>query len=169
MQRVWVSTKRISRTLVPVLALVAVAPPVVRAQAADPDRAAILALHERTGQAHFDRDAKAFLSGTADTWLRVSGGEVAERTKTEQLPRLQEYLDRMEFDTIEEVRPPVVEFSPDRRVAWLVGAVDVRGRLRGQGDVVEPVGFRAAFLHVYRKGDDGWERVAEADTQRPLD
>ena len=135
---------------------------------ADSDRAAILALHERTRRAHFEKDSALFLAGTADEWLRVSGGEVAQRRKAEQLPGLQDYLDRMEFDAVEDARPTVVELSADGTLAWLVGAVDVRGRYRG-ADGVEPVAFRAAFLHVYRKGPEGWERVAEADTQRPLD
>jgi hypothetical protein len=133
------------------------------------DRAAILALHERTRRAHFQRDAEAFLDGTADTWLRISGGELAERRKAERLPLLQDYLDRMEFEAVEDAQPTVVEISADGTLAWLAGVVDIRGRYRGEDGEVEPVSFRAAFLHVYRKGPDGWERVAEADTERPLD
>lgn len=133
------------------------------------DRAAILALHERTRRAHFERDAEAFLAGTADAWLRVSGGGLAERQKADQLPLLQDYLDRMEFDAVEDAQPTVVEISADGTLAWLAGVVDIRGRYRGEDGAVEPVSFRAAFLHVYRKGPGGWERVAEANTERPLD
>lgn len=134
----------------------------------DAERAAILALHERARQAHFDGDAEAFLAGTAEEWLRVSGGEVTKRQKAERLLPLQHYLDRMTFDVVKDATPTVVEVSPDGQMAWLIGVVDVRGHIRTDAGAVEPVAFRSAFLHVYRKGDTGWSRVAEADTQRPL-
>lgn len=141
---------------------------VMEAWGADPAvharrRAEVIEMLETIRQGHLRGDAGQFLAGAGSTWLRVSDGSVSERILAHQRESIERYLAATDFLAVDFIAPPRVELSGDGTMAWAAATVDVCAR-NEQG----AIGFRSAFLHVYRRERGGWVRAAEASTERPL-
>lgn len=134
---------------------------------ADADRNAILSLYEAQREAHFQRDARLFLSAVDTGYLAIGGGAVRYRARNEAIRQVEGYFQHVEIEEIRDVTPPRVTLSPDGRFAWLIGEVEVRGTLRDSAGSRTPLAFRSAWLDVYEKDSSGWHLRARANTQDP--
>lgn len=160
------------RYVVTLLALILSASLVYPASAEDAraaDRAAILAIHEQTREAHFERDPEKFLASVEDGYWSIRGGDVAFRSKDEALAGLRQYLDQTTFKRVEDVDPPRIQVSGDGTMAWLIGQVEVEAEQPDGSGGSRALGFRSAWLDVYQKRDGRWRLVARANTQRNLE
>lgn len=131
---------------------------------ASADRAAILAIYERTRAAHFDEDPEEFLAPVDSAYWVVSSGGVRHRDKAEALRELKGYFREATFTDVQDVVPPRITVAPSGDVAWLIGQVEVRGESVG-GDTIA---FLAAWLDLYQKRRGLWRLVVHANTQRDL-
>lgn len=132
------------------------------------DRAAILALTAQAGTAHTTGDAEAFLAAVDAGWWAAGNGRWSYREKAAALPGIAAYFAQTAFDSIVEVQPPVIQFSPDGAVAWLRGEVAIWARTRDSTGAESRHDFRAAWLDVYEKRGDRWILAARANTESPL-
>lgn len=132
----------------------------------DADRDAILSLYEAQREAHFQGDARLFLSAVDTGYLAIGGGAVRYRARDEAIRQVDGYFQRVEIEELRDVTPPRVTLSPDGRFAWLIGEVEVRGS-RHDSAGSEPMAFRSAWLDVYEKDSSGWHLRARANTQDP--
>ncbi len=134
---------------------------------ADADRNAILSLYEAQREAHFQRDARMFLSAVDTGYLAIGSGTVRYRAREEAIRQVDGYFQQVEIEELRDVTPPRVTLSPDGRFAWLVGEVEVRGSQHDSVGSRAPIAFRAAWLDVYEKEPSGWRLRARANTQNP--
>jgi len=146
------------------IAITACAQPPVR----EADRAALLALTAQAGTAHTSGDAAAFLAAVDSGWWAAAGGQWSYRDKAAALPGIAAYFANTTFDSIVEIKPPAIQFSPDGAVAWLRGEVGLWTRTRDATGAESRHDFRAAWLDVYEKRGGRWILAARASTESPL-
>ena len=132
---------------------------------ADADRNAILSLYEAQREAHFQRDARMFLSAVDTGYLAIGSGTVRYRARDEAIRQVDGYFQYVEIEELRDVTPPRVTLSPDGRFAWLIGEVEVRASRRDSAGSEVPMAFRSAWLDVYEKDSSGWHLRARANTQ----
>jgi hypothetical protein len=137
----------------------------------DPEQARreILDLHGRFIQAHLDKDAAFLAAPTADDYLSVARGEVTPMSASEVEATLASYLGETEFSHYEDLADPIIGVSEDGSLAWSIVQVRVAGTRTGEDDVPHSYDTRWAWLTLYRRGADGWERIADVSTNRPFD
>jgi hypothetical protein len=133
---------------------------------ADQEKAAILAINEAVGQAHFEHDAAKFLSHNAQEWYSVRDGKVLRRKKDEAVIGLDQYLKSVDFKEVTAITPPEIQISEDGRMAWLIGNVRVRGIQKQPNGVQTEIAFVSTWLSVYQKQGSEWYLVATATTER---
>ena len=132
-------------------------------------RQEILDLHASFIQAHLDKDA-AYLAGpTADDYLAVVNGHVRPMDADDVEARLAPYLAETEFSHYEDVAEPIVGFSDDGSLAWTIVQVRVAGDRTGDDSETYSFDTRWAWLTLYRRDADTWQRIVDVSTNRPFD
>lgn len=139
--------------------------------APDPEqrRQEIVALHQSLIQAHWDKDAAALAALTADDYLAVSHGEVVPMSASEVEVMLAPYLAETEFSHYEDVAEPIVGISDDGSTAWSIVQVRVAGTRTDEDGVAHTFDAVWAWLTLYRRDGDGWQKIADVSTQRPFE
>lgn len=132
------------------------------------DRQAILAIHEQTREAHFERDPEKFLAAVEDGYWSIRGGEVEFRSREQALAGLRQYLGQTTFKRVEDVEPPRIRVSGDGTMAWLIGQVEVEAEQPDGNGGTRLLRFRSAWLDVYEKRSGRWRLAVRANTQRDL-
>lgn len=129
----------------------------------------ILDLHRSLIQAHWDKDAAALASPTADGYLAVAVGEVRAMSAADVETMLGPYLEETEFSHYEDVADPIVGFSDDGSLAWTIVQVRVAGSRTGDEGVRRSFDTRWAWLTLYRRVGNGWQRIVDVSTNRPFE
>ena len=140
-----------------VLASFAAPPP---CPATDP-RAEVLALHERTREAHLRGDA-ALIAGTiGDRLLLAENGGIRVQTKAEVAQFFTGYLKRVRYSQWRDVSPPVVELSPDGQMAWMAVAVEAR-YTRADKPAEGEKTFKSSWIATYKRDNCEWRMTGIA-------
>lgn len=132
-------------------------------------RLEILALHQSLIQAHLDKDAAFLARPTAEDYLSVARGEVRPMTAADVEAMLAPYLAQTEFSHYEDVAEPIVGVSDDGSLAWSIVQVRVAGTRTGGGGEAQDFDTLWAWLTLYRRDGDEWQRIADVSTNRPFD
>ena len=132
-------------------------------------RQEIFALHQSLIEAHWEKDSSALAKPTADGYLSVSRGEVRPMSAADVEAMLTPYLAETEFSYYEDVAEPIVGISDDGSTAWSIVQVRVAGTRTG--DDGEPQTFDTvwAWLTLYQRVGDEWQRTVDISTNRPFE
>jgi ketosteroid isomerase-like protein len=131
------------------------------------ERAALLAQHESARLAHFDRDVEKLMSGIAPELLYVRDGKITRRTKEQGRAQFTEYFRSAEFSMWDDLEPPVVQVSPDGKIAWMLCRVKVKYVRTSPDGTKTPTEFVCAWLATYEKQGNRWLMTANASTFQP--
>ena len=77
------------------------------------------------------------------------------------------YLAETEFSHYEDVAEPIVGISDDGSVAWSIVQVRVAGTRTGDDGAEHAFDTVWAWLTLYRRTVNGWERITDVSTNRP--
>jgi hypothetical protein len=132
-------------------------------------RQEILSLHRELIQAHLDKNAAALAKPTAEDYVSVSRGEVHTMSSADVEAMLAPYLAETEFSHYDDVAEPIVGVSDDGSAAWSIVQVRVAGTRTGDDGVPRTFDTVWAWLTLYRRDGDGWQRIADVSTNRPFD
>jgi ketosteroid isomerase-like protein len=135
----------------------------------DQRRQEILSLHESFIQAHLDKDATTLAEPTADDYVSVSRGEVRTMTAADVEAMLAPYLAETEFSHYDDIADPLVGISDDGSTAWSIVQVRVAGTRTRDDDVPRTFDTAWAWLTLYRRHGDGWQRIVDVSTNRPFE
>jgi hypothetical protein len=133
------------------LILFALAFLVVSAFAADTDTDALLALHRQAREGHLTGNADLLASGTADHLLVISRAKIHRQSREDVRRFFQQYLAETRYSKWDDVLPPEIRLSPDRKMAWM--AVHIRARAKQAG---EDLNFESAWIATYEKYAGQW-------------
>ncbi|HMU09256.1 MAG TPA: nuclear transport factor 2 family protein [Ferruginibacter sp.] len=128
----------------------------------------LLHLHTQQQQAHLYKNAKQFVSQFAENMLSVNGGKIAVSVKDSALKKFQNYFNQVAFSKWEDVTPPVIEFSADASMAYMVVDKRVVLTYKNEENKLMEETTHFAWVSVFRKQSDGeWRIICNITTNEP--
>ena len=132
------------------------------------ERDRLLFLHKAQQDAHLGKHAKLFVDQFAENMISVNRGKILRLAKDSALKRFQAYFDKVEFKKWEDVSSPVIEFSADASMAYMV--IDKLVVLTYKDEKNKPVEETThfAWVSVFKKqADSEWKIVCNVSTNEP--
>jgi uncharacterized protein (TIGR02246 family) len=129
------------------------------------ERQAVMKLMDDLRRAHLDYDAEAVVGLLTDPFIDVKDGEVAFRSRAENLQRFTNYFGNVVFDQWQYIEPPTVTVSGDATLAVVIARMKVVLHPRESSD--EAMTERTVFAMMARleKVDGRWRFSAVASTE----
>jgi hypothetical protein len=125
---------------------------------------ALLQIHKKDRQAHFETDARKLIEHADDEFIAVSNGTIQRSTRADVLKMFEEYFKNARYFEWDDVEPPIVRVSNDASMAWMIVRTRVR-RTQKQADGSDKErSFVYAGIMTYEKKDGKWVRVANVST-----
>ena len=128
-------------------------------------RQEVLSLHRQMINAHLEKDVAHFVEDIAPDYFQVQGGDIKRPSKQEIVDRFSNYLNNTTFTRYEDMREPIIGFSDDGSLAWIVVQVKIAGSRLTDGQDVD-LNFTAAWITLYRREEEKWIRMLEVDNFR---
>src|SRR5688572_27719442 len=122
--------------------------------ATDP-RTEVLALHERTREAHLRGDAAPIADTIGDRLLLAENGGIRVQSKAEVAQFFTGYLKRVRYSQWRDVSPPVIEISPDAQMAWMAVAVEAR-YTRADKPAEGENAFKSSWIATFKRDNCEW-------------
>ena len=117
-------------------------------------------------KAHFERNADLFINEFADSMISVNRGIVNIPERSEQWERIGNYFSKMEFIKWDDTAEPVIEMSPDGKMAFAViqKKVVVTFPDSTGNKVIDSTDY--AWVSIYRKINSEWKVVCNVSTNK---
>lgn len=130
-------------------------------------REEILDLHQKTIDAHWQKDVGFFAEHMAEGYFAVNNGEIRQPAREEVTAEYERYLRSTTFKEYRDLRQPIIGFSKDGSVAWSIVQVKVAGR--GLDDSGEEKDFDLtwAWITLYGRTEGRWTWLGEASSFKP--
>ncbi len=124
--------------------------------------------HEHARAMHLQKDAEGMVQGFSPEIIQVNRGKISRRTKTDDASRFRRYFDAVEFKKWDDVNPPVIRFSDDHSLAYMIVdklvVLDTKDSVDNK--IQETTHF--AWVSIFRKQQDGeWQLECVASTNEP--
>jgi hypothetical protein len=124
----------------------------------------LLTLHKEDRRAHFDHDVKSLIAHVAPQLVDVRDGHVNRMTRDDVRARFEEYFKNAQFLAWDDVEPPIIQVSPDGKMAYMIVRVrisyietDASGKKSNQSTV-------GAWMSSYEKRNGQWLMTAVTST-----
>jgi len=132
------------------------------------EREKLLMLHKEQQDAHLKENAKQLVDQFADSMFSVNRGKISITARDSGLKRFNNYFSNVEFKKWEDMNQPVIEFSADASMAYML--VDKQVELiytNGENREIEE-NTHYAWVSIFKKEDDGkWKIVCNVSTNEP--
>jgi hypothetical protein len=127
-------------------------------------RLEILELHKKEINAHWNKDIDFFVSDISQNYMSVAGEDAHRPSREEIRSQFSTYLNNTTFTKYEDVFEPIIGFSKDGSLAWVILQIKVEGqRMMEEGAEVE-LDFTCAWITLYEREDDRWIRLVDVST-----
>ena len=124
----------------------------------------ILTLHQKTIDAHWNKDVGFMVEDLSEDYFSVSDGEIHNPTKEEIRSTFDSYLNNTTFAEYRDLREPIIGISKDGSMAWSLIQVKVAGRRTMDDGNERDLDFTCAWITLYERQDDRWIRLGEVST-----
>ena len=117
---------------------------------------------------HFSGSAQALVDQMADDFIQINRGIIDSLDREGAVAGFQKYFERVNFIKWDDLRPPVIRFSDDRTLAYMiVDKIVVLTTPGANGEQIEET-THYAWLAVFRKDPkNGWKLESLASTNEP--
>ena len=132
------------------------------------DEQTLLELHEQSREAHFKKNPGLLVGQFSGDMISVNRGKVSLASREKATERFQQYFDAVEFKKWDDVKPPVVRFSKDRSIGYvIVDKMVVLETTDSLGKRIEE-STHFAWVSIFRKDADGnYQLECIASTNEP--
>jgi len=113
-------------------------------------RSEILALHQATIDAHWQKDVDFFIKDMAKDYLFVQNGEIQRPQKEEIKTKMNDYINNTTFTEYRDLQQPIIGFSKDGSVAWSIVQVKVAGKRTMDDGTERELDFTCAWITLYQ-------------------
>ena len=127
----------------------------------------ILDLHQKSIEAHWNKDVDFLVENLSEGFVSVGSGEIRRPTKEEVRSQFRDYLNNTAFSEYADLREPIVGFSNDGSVAWSIVQVKVAGERMMDDGSTRAFSTIWAWITLYERQGDGWIRTGEVSNYRP--
>lgn len=128
------------------------------------EKAILLQLDEQAREFHFTKNAKDMVDGFSSDYITISKGVISRPTYEDRFKRFEKYFNSVDFIKWDNVTPPVVRFSDDASVAYVVIDKLVVLTLKEQPEKPDTTHF--AWLSVFKKINGKWTFDCVASTNK---
>jgi len=129
-------------------------------------RREILDLHRQMIDAHLKKDVRFIVDHMADGYFSVQNGEIRHPSRQDMAAEFEEYLGTTTFTEYRDLRQPIVGFSKDGSIAWLIVQVRVAGRNPDGSGGEKDFGLTWAWITLFERRGDGWVWLGEASNYK---
>lgn len=129
-------------------------------------RIEILNLHHQMIDAHLTKDVGWFTKDISDDYFSVGRGEIRFPEKDETTSRFNDYLNNTEFTEYRDLQEPIVKFSKDASLAYLIVQVKVVGEQKVAHDSIDSFDLTWAWITLYKRDGDKWIRLGEVSNHK---
>ncbi len=126
----------------------------------------ILKLHQEMIDAHLQKDVSWFTKDIADDYFSVGRGEIRFPKPNETSERFTNYLNITEFSQYHDLQEPIVKFSKDGSLAYLIVQVKVAGNQKVEADSVESFDMTWAWITLFERENNKWIRLGEVSNHQ---
>ncbi len=124
-------------------------------------RAELLAMHEKTRQAHLQGDGAAIAESIGDQLLMADNGTLRTQSKADVAQFFAGYLKRVRYSEWRDVSLPIVTISPDGQMAWM--AVEVTAKYsRADKPADGETSFKSSWIATYARDNCAWRMTGIA-------
>ncbi len=116
--------------------------------------------------AHLNKDIDFFTENIADDYFSVGRGEIRHPEPDEIRMNFSNYLYNTEFSEYRDLQEPIVEFSKDGSLAWLIVQVKVAGERKMETDSIHTFDVTWAWITLYEREEDKWIRLGEVSNYK---
>ena len=124
-------------------------------------RSKIMSLHRELIEAHYNKDIDFFIKDISENFISVSNGEIQFPTKEEIITQFSNYLNNTTFTEYKDLQEPVIGFSKDGSVAWVIVRVKVAGKQTLDDGSKRDLDFICAWITLYERQGNRWIRTVE--------
>ena len=126
----------------------------------------ILLIEAKQRVYHFTKNAKAFVKNFSKDFLSVSKGEVAHPTTMQIFDRFNAYFNSVEFVKWDDKKAPIVRFSDDGSLAYVVIDKLVVLKMKDKAGHTLSDTSNFAWVSIYRKDKGGWKGECNISTNK---
>lgn len=129
----------------------------------------LLKINERNREAHFTNDASLLFDDSDSEFISVSNGDITLTTPTESKAFFANYFKSVEYTKWDDLRDPIIRFSDDGTMAYVIVEKDVAAKVSRAG-AAENSGeqrLRFAWITIYKKEMGEWKAVCVVSTNEP--
>jgi hypothetical protein len=119
------------------------------------DEKKLLALHEQGRDAHFNKKAKLLVDQFAREMYSVNKGKISRGEAEGAAKSFQKYFDAVEFKKWDDVNPPIVRFSDDGSLGYIIVDKLVVLETKDSTGTRKEQTTHFAWVSIYRKQEDG--------------
>ena len=119
-------------------------------------RKEILKLHELQRTLHVEERAAEF-AALIDGIVSVNRGLVTQATHEENVDRMTNYFNTVDFVKWDDINPPVIRFSDDGSLAYTIVEKEVIVKYMNEHKEMLLDTTIFAWTAIYRKQDDNWQ------------
>jgi len=131
------------------------------------ERINILEILNLEREYHFKKMAKEFVGLQSEDFISINKGVITQPAKEERIDRFSKYFSSVDFESWDDITPPVIKFSDDYSVAYVAVHKEVIFNYLNESDEKVKDSTEFAWLAVYKKYRDTWKLDAIASTNRP--
>lgn len=124
----------------------------------------ILTHHQKTIDAHWNKDVGFIVQDLSEDYFSVSDGEIRRPTKDEIRSTFDNYLHNTTFSEYRNLQEPIIGISRDGSMAWSLVQVKVAGKRTMDDGNERDLDFTCAWITLYERQDDTWIRLGEVST-----
>lgn len=117
-------------------------------------------------KAHFEGNADMFINEFADSMISVNKGVVRIPERKEQRDRIGSYFSSMEFIKWDDMTEPIIEMSPDGKMAYAVVQKRVVVRYPDSTGTQITDSTDYAWVSIYKKINNDWKVVCNVSTNK---
>lgn len=126
----------------------------------------ILVLHQEMIDAHLNKDVGWFTKDISDNYFSVGRGEIRFPLPEETSAKFRNYLNNTEFTEYHDLQDPIVKFSKDASLAYLIVQVKVAGEQKIETDSTESFDMTWAWITLYERQANKWIRLGEVSNYK---
>lgn len=132
------------------------------------EKQTLLAIHKAQKDAHLNKNAGQFVNQFANPMISINQGKITTVTQEAALERFQNYFNAVLIKSWEDVAPPVIDFSEDATMAYMVVDKLVVLTYKNEENKTIEETTHFAWVSIFKKQENGeWKIVCNISTNKP--
>lgn len=132
----------------------------------DKEKQAILTLHNKQRDYHFNKDSIAFANQLSNNFISVNRGDITHPKLKETISRYHHYFSAVEFINWDDMSEPIIRFSDDGTLAYTIVDKLVKLKYSDEKGKATYDSTRFAWTTIYKKDNDEWKIDCVTSTEK---